>query len=352
MANVVAIDSTNPNPVLLERAGRLIREGRLVAFPTETVYGLGGNALDAAAVGRVFDAKGRAADDPLIVHLATVDQIGEIARDVPPAARALGDRFWPGPLTLVLPKRPSVPDRVTAGLPTVAVRVPHHPVALGLLRAAGVPIAAPSANLFTRTSPTTAKHVAEDLGDRVDLILDGGPTPHGIESTVVQVAADRARLLRPGAAPAEEIAGVLAALPTPMALEYGPAARSASPGLMKKHYAPRARVLFFSGPADAARAAVRAAAERELAEGRRVGLLVCEEDAAAFGDLGRGAVVESLGHCSDLVQVARRLYGGMRALDAAGVDVICARDFGREGLGLAILDRLTRAANHEVMRVE
>ncbi len=344
------IDPRSPDRAVLARAGALIRAGRLVAFPTETVYGLGANALDAEAVSRIFDAKGRADDDPLIVHLAAVEQVADVARDVPTSARALGAAFWPGPLTIVLPKRSNVPDRVTAGLPSVAVRVPDHPIAFGLLDAAGLPIAAPSANLFTRISPTTAQHVVDDLGERVDLILDGGPTSHGIESTVVDASGGSVRLLRPGAVPAEEIARVLAALESPVPLEHGLSARSASPGLMKKHYAPSARVLFFSGPAEVAREALRAAGERELAQGHRIGLLICDEDAASLDALG-AAIFERLGPCADLPEIASRLYAGLRTLDAAGVDVICVREFGPAGLGLAILDRLTRAANHHVIHV-
>ena len=349
--NIVRVDPERPDLAIVARAGELLRNGGLVAFPTETVYGLGANAWDDAAVRRVFTAKGRSPDDPLIVHLATIDQLDAVALSVPGPARALAERFWPGPLTLVVPKRPTVPDSATAGLATVGVRVPSHPVALALLRAAGVPAVAPSANLFTRTSPTLASHVADDLGDRVDLILDAGPTQMGIESTVVDVSTSPPRLLRPGATTAEQIEDVLADLSPPVGLAIGATGVAASPGLMKKHYAPRARVLFFSGPTAAAVAAMRRAADEELGRGRRVGLLVCAEDAAHFRALGERAVIEELGACDDLSAIAQRLYAGMRQLDGAGVDSICVRDFGRAGLGLAILDRLTRAANQQVIHV-
>ena len=348
-AEIVAIDADRPDPAILERAGALIREGGLVAFPTETVYGLGADATDDRAVRRVFEVKGRSPDDPLIVHLASPDQLGDVAVDVPGHARALAERFWPGPLTLVVPKRPIIPPSVTAGLETVAVRVPSHPVAHGLIAAAGRPVVAPSANLFTRTSATTAAHVASDLGDRIDLILDAGPAPIGIESTVVAVEGDRLTLLRPGAIAAEEIAAML---PPSTTLAPGPAGgRSASPGQMTKHYAPRARVLFVRGPAEPALDRLRRAAEQELADGRQIGLLLCDEDAARFAGLGSGAVLEPLGSCADLRTVARRLYAGLRRLDACGVDTILVRDLGREGLGLAILDRLTRAASSNVVDV-
>jgi L-threonylcarbamoyladenylate synthase len=207
---LVRVDPAVPDPAIIAEAAAIIKRGGLVAFPTETVYGLGANALDARAAEGIFAAKQRSRDDPLIVHLASPDELDAIVSEVPPTARALAARFWPGPLTLVLPKRPIVPDVVTAGLPSVAVRVPSHAVARALLRAAGLPIAAPSANLFTRSSATTAQHVLEDLGDRVDLILDGGPTPFGIESTVVAAGATEVRLLRPGAVTPEAIAEALA----------------------------------------------------------------------------------------------------------------------------------------------
>lgn len=344
-AVVRAIDSVDPDPALLAEAGRLIRAGRLVAFPTETVYGLGANALDAEAVARIFAAKRRALHDPLIVHLASSDLLPEIVAEVPPAGRALAARFWPGPLTLVLPKRPVVPDIVTAGLPSVAVRVPSHPVALGLIRAAGVPVAAPSANLFTRTSATTAQHVVDDLGDRVDLILDGGPTPFGIESTVVAPSEREVRLLRPGAATPEAIAEALSELEPPVPLALGPVGRAASPGLLAKHYSPRAALFLVTGAPDVARAELRTAVERALASGSQVGLLLVDEDADAFADLADRVQVVRLGSERDLQAVARRLFAAMRDLDAAGCDALFARSVGTSGFGLAILDRLTRAAH-------
>ena len=343
-ANVVQIDPERPDPTILARAGEIIRRGGLVAFPTETVYGLGAHALDVAAVRRIYWAKRRDPSDPLIVHLRAATDVPAVATDIPPIARTLAEHFWPGPLTLVLPKRALVPDAATAGLPTVAVRVPSHPVAQGLLAAAGVPIAAPSANLFMRTSATTAQHVLEDLGDRVDLILDGGPAPHGIESTVVAVSTSEARLLRPGATTAEAIAEVLAELSPPILLLFGAHGATASPGLLAKHYSPSATLLLFTGPPDESRAAMRAAAANALGRGRRVGLLLVDEDTPAFSDLADHVTIEQLGGERDLATVASRLFAAMRDLDARGIDTMIVRSFGEAGLGLAILDRLTRAA--------
>jgi L-threonylcarbamoyladenylate synthase len=344
---IVRVDPAVPDPAVIADAAATVKRGGLVAFPTETVYGLGANALDETAVGRIFEAKRRSLDDPLIVHLASSDDLDSIVAAVTPTARALAGQFWPGPLTLALPKRPIVPDLATAGLPSVAVRVPSHPVAQALLRAAGVPIAAPSANLFTRTSATTAQHVLEDLDGRVDLVLDGGPTPYGIESTVVAVTEAEVRLLRPGAVTPEAIAEALASLDVPVPLVLGPSGRAASPGLLAKHYSPRASLYLVTGePADA-RSSLRAAVERGLASGRRVGLLVADEDVASFADLAERLRTIALGSECDLGQVAHRLFAALRELDAAGCDAIYARSFGTRGLGLAITDRLTRAAHHD-----
>ncbi|MFN8532737.1 MAG: L-threonylcarbamoyladenylate synthase [Dehalococcoidia bacterium] len=343
----VAVDSAAPDPAILAEAGGIVRSGGLVAFPTETVYGLGANALDERAVARIFSAKDRAASDPVIVHLASLAEIGHAAAVVPPLALALGARFWPGPLTLVLPKRPEVPARVTAGRDTVGLRVPRHPVALGLILAAGVPVAAPSANRFTRTSATRAEHVLDDLDGRVDLILDAGPAPIGIESTIVAIEGARVRLLRPGAIPAEEIAALIA--PLGGTLVTGAARDAEAPGLMKRHYAPRARLTLFRGLPERAVAAAIARARADQTAGRRAGLLLAGDDAPAVAL--DGLVVERIGRRGDLEAIAHGLFAALRRLDRAGAETIAAPGFGDEGLGAAILDRLTRAADGRVVRV-
>jgi L-threonylcarbamoyladenylate synthase len=225
----------------------LIREGRLVAFPTETVYGLGANALDATAVERIYQAKGRPSTSPVIVHVDSAEMARRLVVEWPPQAEALAGRYWPGPLTLVLPKQPHVPDIVTAGLPTVGLRVPAHPVALALIREAGVPIAAPSANRFTKLSPTAPEHVRESLGDRLELVLDGGPTSVGIESTVLSLAAEPPRLLRPGMISQKEIEAVIGPVEVAGRLENGGRSPHVSPGMHPRHYSPLTPLLLVDG---------------------------------------------------------------------------------------------------------
>jgi len=348
MTRVVNVRPHDPEAGHIYHAAVEILRGGLVAFPTETVYGLGANALDPRAVACIFAAKGRPANDPLIVHLSCVDDLPCVARFIPRVAWELTRVFWPGPLTLILPKQRNVPDNVTAGLDTIAVRIPSHPVARALLRASGVPIAAPSANRFGRSSPTTAQHVLDDLDGQIDLILDGGPTTVGIESTVLDVTCAPPVILRPGGISRE----VLEALLGPVAVrgESVPAERvPKSPGLLAKHYAPRAELVLClsENPAAALEKMAHLACQRQSI-GQRVGLLLADQDLAYFEEQGVAAQVFSLGSADNLVQIARNLFAGLRALDEQGVDVILARDFGQEGLGLAIRDRLQRAASQVV----
>lgn len=345
---VLRVDPSAPDPSAIERAAAILRDGGLVAFPTETVYGLGANALDAAAVRGIFAAKERPAYDPLIVHLAGLDWLPDVAAGVSPVVRALAARFWPGPLTLVLPKHDHIPAVVTAGGPTVAVRVPAHATALALIRAAGVPVAAPSANRFGQISPTQAEHVLDDLDGRIDLILDGGPTCVGVESTVLSMVTAIPTILRPGGTSREVLETVLGRVDV---LERALSSEDAvpSPGTLAKHYAPHARLLFYQGPRDVALQAMRQATAEFVTQGTSVGLLLTEEDAGAFS--GIAAELQSIGSACDLAGVARQLFAALRALDQAGVAVILVRDLGTDGLGLAIRDRLTRAAGGRVIMV-
>jgi L-threonylcarbamoyladenylate synthase len=324
------VDALRPDPAIIARAAQILRGGGLVAFPTETVYGLGANALEADAVERIYKAKGRPAYNPLIVHVADASQVLGVAREWPDKAARLAAAFWPGPLTLVLPKRPEIPPGVTAGLDTVAVRVPSHPVASALLTAAGLPIAAPSANRSTEVSPTTGAHVDKSLGDAVDLILDAGAAPVGIESTVVDVSVDPPVVLRPGTIARADLARVIG--------EIGGAPRTTgesarrSPGMLDRHYSPRARLVL----ADAGRA-------RELIEdarhgGKRAGVVL----------FSRGSVPgnrrETVELPADPAGYAAGLYAALHTLDDAGVDVIVVEQPPDRPEWAAVRDRLARAA--------
>jgi L-threonylcarbamoyladenylate synthase len=325
---LLSVDPHHPDADAIARAAELLRAGRLVAFPTETVYGLGANALDARAVERIYAAKGRPAYNPLIVHVADADQVTTVATEWPDRAARLAAAFWPGPLTIVLPKRALVPDAVTAGLPSVAVRVPSHPVAHALLSVAQIPVAAPSANRSMMLSPTTGQHVARSLGDAVDLILDAGPTTVGIESTVVDLTSDVPVLLRPGTISLVQLEAVIGPVRR-ASTSSGDAARP-SPGMLDRHYSPRA-VLFI---APAHRFAERV---REIrARGQRVGALVIGETPAA------DAITSRLSR--DAGEYAARLYAALHELDDAGCDVIFVEQVPDGPAWLGVRDRLARAA--------
>jgi len=346
--HVLRVDPDQPAAEAIGRAAEVIRRGGLVAFPTETVYGLGADALNPDAVARIFSAKGRPAHDPLIVHVAEAADLSRVARAVPEMAQRLAAHFWPGPLTLVLPRADIVPLIVTAGGPTVAVRCPAHPVALALIRAAATPIAAPSANRFGEPSPTTAQHVLDDLAGRFDLLLDGGPTAVGVESTVLDLTRDPPTILRPGGVTREALEVELGRVAT-LEREAREAGALASPGLLDRHYAPRAELWLFTGPRERVLAAMRQYAREAAQVGRRVAALVADEDLAALADAP--LTLQSVGPAADLALVARNLFAALRNLDMQGVDVILARDFGRRGLGLAVHDRLTRAAAGRVIKL-
>jgi L-threonylcarbamoyladenylate synthase len=322
------IDPVHPEAELLQEAAEMIRAGGLVAFPTETVYGLGANALDPAAVAGIFEAKGRPATNPLIVHVDGEAMLRQVVAKWPATAADFAARFWPGPLTLVLVKSPEVPDIVTGGGPTVAVRMPAHPVALGLIRAGGVPLAAPSANRSSQLSPTRAEHVLSGLGGRVDLILDGGPAANGIESTVESLAGERPELLRPGPITPAELEGVLGRIARRTGIdERGPLP---SPGMLPRHYAPRTPVELFP---NVARLIERA---NELAAaGKSAGVVL-------LTDSGMPAKISRMP--ANAPEYAARLYGVLHDLDARRLDHILIELPPETNEWLAVRDRLARAA--------
>lgn len=334
------------NEQSLRLAEALLRGGELVGLPTETVYGLGADALNEQAVPKIYAAKGRPQDNPLIVHIYESGQLQDLAARVPDRALRLIERFWPGPLTLILPKHDRVPDCVTAGLPTVAVRCPSHEGARALLRS-GVVIAAPSANLSGRPSPTTAQHVWHDLAGRIPLILDGGPCQVGLESTVVDVSRDRAVLLRPGGVTREmlqEALGEEVALGKGVMEPLAETDKPLSPGLKHTHYKPKARVLLFLGEGQALCAGLSAAFDRAAAEGQSP-VLLCQEGLAK--DLAPRASL-SLG--TDEQQMAARLFAALREADELGHDLVLLQGVSQQGVGLAVMNRALRAAGFEVRR--
>lgn len=317
----------------VEFAASLLRAGKLVAFATETVYGLGANAWDENAVARVFAVKNRPHFDPLIVHLGGTAMLPSLVQGWPEIAQHLADCFWPGPLTLVLPKHPSIPDLVTAGLPTVGIRIPNHPLALAMLHRANLPIAAPSANVFGRLSPTCAEHVRENLGPHVDYVLDGGPCSVGVESTVLRIDEQCVHLLRPGGIPLEAIEQVIGPIVVSSHQTIADHEPSPAPGMMTHHYAPSTPLYVVDS--------VASIACGELSrENGKLGLLALTNSSPSHGF----AAVEILSHSGDLTEAAANFFAALRRLDQAGLSRIYAVQLPNEGLGRAMNDRLWRAS--------
>ena len=310
-------------------AAEILRAGGLVGIPTETVYGLGANGLDPEAVGRIFTAKGRPQDNPLILHIPDPSWLERYCRNIPPAAYALAEAVWPGPLTMVLQRRENVPNAVTCGLDTVGVRCPGHPLALAVIRAAGVPVAAPSGNLSGRPSPTCARHMLEDMDGRIDAILDGGACGVGVESTIVDLTTPAPRLLRPGGLPLERLEEALGTVAVDRAVTA-----QLSPGEK-----PRAPVVVVTGDSRRTARYIR----RNL--GQHTGVICFDEYAGLFP----GCPVEAIGPVSDKARQARRVFDALRAFDSTDVDAIYAQCPGSGGLGLAVANRLKKAAGFQVV---
>lgn len=348
----LVVEPGQPDAAIIQEAGALLRKGELVAFPTETVYGLGANALNAHAVASIFAAKGRPADNPLIVHTDSLKSMERYIDQIPPVLAQLAARFWPGPLTLVLRCSHAFPPVVTGGLDTVAVRVPAHPVALALIRAAGVPVAAPSANVSGRPSPTIAAHVLDDLSGKIALVLDGGPAGLGVESTVLDISGDRPVILRPGGIIQRDLEAVLGEVKVAPEVDDVALAgdRPRSPGMKYTHYAPRAPLVLFEGydPGRVA-AGVLNEAMRMAADGRKVGIFTYCETASLYDGQGYSVVVA--GKRSDPRTVAASLYASLRRFDQLGVEVILAEGITSDGLGMAVENRLRRAAGGHVVTI-
>lgn len=344
-----AVDKENPikhSYPQIKQAADLLEQGEVVAFPTETVYGLGANALSDQAVLKIFEAKGRPSDNPLIVHITKQEQLTGLVDNLTQTAHKLMDAFWPGPLTLVLPKKEGVSQYVTAGLDTLAVRMPDHPVARALMEVSGLPLAAPSANLSGKPSPTTAAHVAEDLTDKIAGIVDGGATGVGLESTVVDCTTEIPVILRPGGVTKEQLEGVVGKVDVdPALLTESSTSKPKSPGMKYTHYAPVAPVFLVEGSQQFLEETIIKAQN----EGKKVGFLATEETILKAAGI-KGLTSIACGTQADLTTVAARLYDALRAFNSTDVDIIFSETFSKTGMGTAIMNRLEKAAGHKVIK--
>lgn len=346
---VLEVDSQQPEIDKIRAAASFIRKGGLVAFPTETVYGLGVDALNPKAVIGLFRAKERPFDNPPIVHVEKTSDVSRLARDVSPEAEGLMKCFWPGPLTLILRRSEIVPDVTVAGLDTVAVRMPRHNVALALIRESGRPIAAPSANLAGKPSPTLASHVLDDLDGRIDVILDAGLTDIGVESTVLDLTIDPPQILRPGGIPFEALQTSLVGVelhPIAIAEEEMNIQKARSPGLKHKHYAPDADMIVVEGELPAVMNKMKELITFYMKKGMKVGVLATDKTATRY----RADIVKSLGSRSNLENAARSLFRLLREFDRDGVEVILAEAIPTEGIGLAIMNRLHKASGYKIVK--
>jgi L-threonylcarbamoyladenylate synthase len=346
---LLKVSPHRPEPAKIRVAAETIKRGGLVAFPTETVYGLGANALNPNAVLALFKAKKRPLDNPPIVHVENTDDIYRLAKCVPAKAELLMKQFWPGPLTLVLERSGAVPDVTVAGLDTVAIRMPKNRIALALIKESHCPIAAPSANLAGRPSPTTAKHVFDDLNGRIDVILDGGPTRIGVESTVLDISVNPPQVLRPGGVPFEALKRILRDVrlhPFVAAEQEVAVAEARSPGMRHKHYAPKAKLILVEGSVQAVVEKVKELITSCKRAGNRVGVLATDETASKYD----ADAVKSLGSRFNLEAVAQNLFRLLREFDAEGVDVIVAEGVPAEGLGLAVMNRLRKASGYNIVK--
>ena len=348
ITKLVRIDELHMDEAAICEAGRVLAGGGLVAFPTETVYGLGANGLDSEASSRIYEAKGRPSDNPLILHITSMEELYPLAAEIPKTALALAETFWPGPLTMIFKKTELVPHETTGGLDTVAVRMPSHPVARAIIRAAGVPIAAPSANASGRPSPTKALHVLEDLDGRVDMVVDGGTVGIGLESTIIDVSGEKPVILRPGYITEEMLASLIGTVELDPAVTGRPGAdvRPRAPGMKYRRYAPKAEVTVFLGSPTEVCAAIEEALRKASSAGKRAGVL-CTEESERFYE---APVKKCAGSRNEPESVARSLYDVLRAFDREQVDCIFSESFEESPLGGAIMNRLLKAAGYRVVR--
>lgn len=332
----------------LKRAGKILQEGGLVAFPTETVYGLGGDALNPESARKIYAAKGRPSDNPLIVHIAGWEDLPPIVREIPDSARRLAEAFWPGPLTMILEKSNKVPGETTGGLPTVAVRMPNDRTALALIRAAGGYVAAPSANISGRPSPTLAKYVREDLDGRIEMILDGGQACIGLESTIVDLTEETPTILRPGYVTEEMLLKVLGRVDTDRAiLPEGSTTAPKAPGMKYRHYAPKAELTIIAGAQEAVVGRIGELVVEAKSRGLRSGVIATDATMRRYS----ATSVKSVGNRGQEEHAARELYRILREFDDEEMDVIYSEAFAESGIGQAVMNRLLKAAGHRLEEV-
>ncbi len=344
----ITVDAAAPETGDLDEAVYILQHGGLVAFPTETVYGLGGDAKNQDASKKIYAAKGRPSDNPLIVHIHDFSELEEIASEVPEAARKLADAFWPGPLTMIVKKNDVIPLETTGGLDTVAVRMPSHPVARELLIRSNVMVAAPSANTSGRPSPTTADHVWEDLAGKIDCIIDGGTVQIGLESTIVDLSEDVPTILRPGYINEDMLREVLGEVRMdPGILGVDKNVRPKAPGMRYKHYAPKGDLVIVDGPEDKVIAEINRLVREDIAAGRKVGVIATEEDKDRY----ECDTILTIGDRKDEDSIAHNLYAVLRDFDELGVEKMYSESFDTPRIGQAIMNRLLKAAGHHVLEV-
>lgn len=348
-AEVVAMDAEHLNMEAIQKAGKILREGGLVAFPTETVYGLGGNALDPKASMKIYAAKGRPSDNPLIVHIADIKDLAKITTEIPEGARILAEKYWPGPLTMILPKADSVPKETTGGLDSVAVRFPSDRIAQELIKAAGGFVAAPSANTSGRPSPTMAEHVEEDLGDAIEMIIDGGQVGIGLESTIVDFTEDVPVVLRPGYISLEMLKDTLGDVRMDRGLLITDSSvHPKAPGMKYRHYAPKADLSIVEGPQDEVIAWINRLTHEAVENGLKAGIIATDETKDQYSD----GLVLSIGSREEEETIAHHLYEVLRDFDEAQVNVIYSEAFYTPRMGQAIMNRLLKAAGHKIIKTQ
>ncbi len=345
---IIKIDKDNINSDLIIDAVNIIKNSGLVAFPTETVYGLGANGFDENAAKKIFAAKGRPEDNPLILHVYSVEQVRELVEEIPDIAKKCMEEFWPGPLTILLPKSNKVPNIITAGLDTVAIRMPENKIALELIKMSNVPIAAPSANISGRPSPTSAKHVIDDLMDKIDMIIDGGETGVGLESTVLDLSGDLPMILRPGGVTKEDLQKIIPNVTIDFAIiKENANIIPKSPGQKYRHYAPKSEMLVFSGDIDKITDAIITKTREYMAIGKRVGIICTDETKEIYKD----GLIISMGSRRNNETIAHNLFNTLRLFDEENVDIILAEGVEPSHLGIAIMNRMMKAAGGRIIRV-